>query len=64
MRFLRWNGHPDVALFIGMLNSAIFEVDAEMKCLQSLGKGAKKKQAEVPSEQDEDLLWEKGLLGG
>ena len=35
-----------------------------MKRLQSLGIGSKKKQAEVLTEADEDLLWAKGLLGG
>ena len=40
-----------------------FNSDAEMKRLQSLGIGAKKKQAEVLTETDEDLLWAKGLLG-
>ena len=34
-----------------------------MKRLQSLGKGSKKKQAEVLTEEEENTLWEKGLLG-
>ena len=34
-----------------------------MKRLQSKGIGSQKRQAEVLSEDDEDTLWEKGLLG-
>ena len=44
----------DFADFKGML-------DAEMKRLQSAGVGSKKRQAEVLTE-DEELLWQKGLL--
>ena len=36
-------------------------LDAEMKRLQSAGVGSKKRQAEVLTE-DEELLWQKGLL--
>ena len=38
-------------------------LDAKMKRLQSAGVGSKKKQAEVLTEEDEELLWQKGLLG-
>ena len=34
-----------------------------MKRLQSAGVGSKKRQAEVLTEEDEELLWQKGLLG-
>ena len=44
----------DFTDFKGML-------DAEMKWLQSAGVGSKKRQAEVLTEEDE-LLWQKGLL--
>ena len=33
-----------------------------MKRLQSAGVGSKKRQAEVLTEEDEELLWQKGLL--
>ena len=45
----------DFTDFKGML-------DAEMKRLQSAGVGSKKRQAEVLTEEDEELLWQKGLL--
>lgn len=37
-------------------------LDREMKHLQSQDIGSKKKQSEPITEQDEELLWEKGLL--
>ncbi len=38
-------------------------LDAEMKRLQSNGKGSKKRQVEALTIEEEELLWEKGLLG-
>ena len=38
-------------------------LDAEMKRLQAKGLGSKQRQAEPITEEEEDLLWEKGLLG-
>ena len=37
-------------------------LDTEMKRLQALGVGSKKKQAE-PLTEEEEILWQKGLLG-
>ena len=39
-------------------------LDAEMKRLQGKGTGSSTKQAEVLTKEEEDLLWEKELLGG
>ena len=38
-------------------------LDGEMKRLRSQGLGAKKKRAEALTIEDEDKLWEEGLLG-
>ena len=38
-------------------------IDAEMKRLQRNGHGSKRCQAEPLSEDDEEILWNKGLLG-
>ena len=38
-------------------------LDGEMKRLQSLGLGSKKRQAEIITEEEEELLWSKGALG-
>ncbi len=38
-------------------------LDAEMKRLQSKGLGSKKRQAEPLSLDEEEILWENGLLG-
>ena len=34
-----------------------------MKCLQALGVGSKKRQAEPLTEKEKEILWQKGLLG-
>ena len=64
MRHLRWNGHPTIDFFadkefIDSKNS----LNAEMKRLQAKGLGSNKRQAEPITEQEEDTLWEMGLLG-
>ncbi len=64
MCHLRWNGHPDIDLFCDS-DFADFKgtLDAEMKRLQSKGVGSKRRQAEPLTEDEEELLWQKGLLG-
>ena len=61
MRFLRWNGWPSVDFFANTEFIAV--LDGEMKRLQAKGVGSKRKQAEPLSEQEEEILWEKGVLG-
>ena len=65
MRHLRQNcGMPDIDFFkdpeFANLKSSL---DAEMKKIQASGKGSIKKQAEPLSLEEEELLWEKKLLG-
>ena len=64
MRHVRWHQHPSIDFFTDS-DFITFKasLDAEMKRLQSQGIGTKKRQAEVLSEEDEDSLWGKGLLG-
>jgi len=64
MRYLRMNGHPSIDFF-GDRDFVTFRstLDAEMKRIQSLGIGSKKRQAEVLTLEEEDILWEKGHLG-
>ena len=38
-------------------------LEAEMKRLQGQGFGTRKKQAQILTEEDEELLWTEGLLG-
>ena len=64
MRYLRWNGKPGLDFF----KDADFDkfrcsLDAEMKRLQSNGVGSKRRQAEPLTEEEEEILWQKGLLG-
>ena len=64
MRHLKWNEHPSIDFF----NDSDFasfksSLNAEMKRLQSQGLGSKKRQAEVLSEEEEEILWQNGLLG-
>ena len=64
MRHLRWNGQPSIDFFTDSDFSEFkATLDAEMKPLQSEGIGSKKKQAEVLPQDDEELLWRRGLLG-
>ena len=64
MRYLRWNGQPSIDFFCDS-DFADFKasLDAEMKRLQSEGTGSKTQQAEVLTEAEEELLWQRGLLG-
>ena len=65
MRHLRWNGRPDIDFFRDARFAKFRQsLDSEMKRIQSLGIGTKKKQAEVLTEEEEELLWTEGLLGG
>ena len=62
-RHLRFNGKPAIDFF----NDPVFadfrmNLDAEMKQLQRKGLGSQKHQAE-PLSLEEELLWDKGLLG-
>ena len=64
MRHLRWNGKPEIDFFKDE-KFANFKstLDAEMKRLQAQGVGFKRRQAEIITPEEEDLLWEKKLLG-
>ena len=57
MRHLRWNGRPDIDFFKDpQFAGFVASLDAEMKRLQSLNEGSKKRQAEVLTEEEEDTL--------
>ena len=64
MCHLRWNGQPSLTFFTDS-DFADFKgtLDAKMKRLQSARAGSKKRQVEVLTEEDEEQLWQKGLLG-
>lgn len=64
MRYLRWNGHPTIDFFADK-DFTDFKnlLDAEMKRLQAKGLGSTKRQAEPLTQHDEEVLWQKGLLG-
>ena len=65
VRFLRTSGtHPLLDIFRDPLFAPFrSSLNAEMKRLQSNGLGSKHNKAEPITEQEEDLLWEKGQLG-
>ena len=64
MRFLRSNGWSSIDLFTDTeFTDFRALLDSEMKHLQAQGTGTKKKQAEPLTEEQEEILWEKGLLG-
>ena len=65
VRFLRTSGtHPSLDIFRDPIFAPFrSSLDAEMKRLQSNGLGSKHNKAEPITDQEEDLLWEKGQLG-
>ena len=65
LRHLRACGSASIDIFKDPeLNSFRRTLDSEMKRLQSSGLGSKHRQAEPITEEEENILWEKGLLGG
>ena len=64
VRYLRLYGHPDLDIF---KDNDFVEfratLDAEMKRLQGKGLGSWKRQAEPLTEEEEEALWSKGVLG-
>ena len=64
MRHLGWNGRSQVNLFRDCdLHDFRTLLYAEMKRLQREVVGAKKRQAKVLTEANEELMWSEGLLG-
>ena len=63
--YVHQNGRPEVKLVTG--DSRFYDVyqtlDAEMKRLNAIGLCVVKKQAEPITEEEEELLWSKALLG-
>ena len=65
MRHLQSTTMPGVDFFKDAeFTSFRSSLDAEMKRLQSTGIGSTHKQAEPLTVEEEELLWEKGILGG
>ena len=64
MRHLRTAGYPTIDFFKDK-DFAEFKasLDSEMKRLQSKGLGSKRKQAEPFTVEEENTLWEHGILG-
>ena len=64
MRHLRTTGYPTIDFFKDK-DFAEFKasLDSEMKRLQSKGLGSKRKQAEPFIVEEENTLWEHGVLG-
>ena len=64
MRFVRANGIPTIDIFKDKEFAQFRKVlDSEMKRLQSAGIGTTQRQAEPITFAEEEILWEKGILG-
>ena len=64
MRFLRSNGKPELDIFKDKeLVQFRVVLDSEMKRLQGLGIGTAQRKAEPITFEEEELLWQKGILG-
>ncbi len=64
MRYIR-EVKPEVNFFISPVFTGLKRtLDGEMKRLRALGQGVKRKRAEpITTINEEDAMWEKGLLG-
>ena len=64
MRFIRENGRAELDIFKDKNFSQFRKVlDSEMKRLQAAGIGSVQKKAEPITYEEEEILWEKGILG-
>lgn len=64
MRYIRLHGNPSLDLFKESAYAQFRQtLDSEMKRLQRKGLGSCRKQAEPLTEQEEEILWQKGYLG-
>ena len=64
MRYLRTNGFPQIGIFKDSGFSQFRMVlDSEMKRLQSAGIGANRRKAEPITFEEEEILWQKCILG-
>ena len=63
LRHMRENGRKEDLFKDPGFATFRASLDAEMKRLSKEGVGSKKKQAEIITEEEEELLWEKGVLG-
>ena len=64
MRFLRQNGKPQVDFFKDdTFADYRSSLDGEMKRLQAKGIGSRGKQAEPLTADEEEMLWNKKVLG-
>ena len=64
MRYIRVNGMPGIDIFKDEGFSQFRMVlDSEMKRLQAAGIGITQKKAEPITFEEEEILWEKGILG-
>ena len=64
MRFVRLNGKPEVDFFRDQAFAELRTVlDAEMKRLKAAGIGSRAHKAEPLTPEEEEMLWEKGVLG-
>ena len=64
IQFLRENGQPEVEFFkVHIYDDFRSTLDSRMKRLKQAGMGSCKCQAEPLTEEEEEVLWEKGILG-
>ena len=63
-RYVRWNRKPIIEFFKdGEFAEFRKCLDSEMKRIQRSGLGSQKRKAEALTEEEEEILWQKGLLG-
>ena len=63
MRYVKVNGMPGIDIFKVDFSQFWMVLDSEMKRLQAAGIGIIQKKAEPITIEEEEILWEKGIVG-
>ena len=61
MQFIRQNGKPEIDFKEAAYAEFRATLDADLKRLKQVGNGSRKRKAEPLTQEEEELLWVKGV---